>query len=157
MADTDTDSEWEFALIEPLLPPWRDPALARAELERFIADMRPEDALGLRLVREMVVQSAWADFVCGAFKPTLDHLVGGRPVTQAVLGEAFATHFTLLDGMIASAASVRNGRDRLARFYDSRECTRLRAALGLLEAELNALQPPPANPGEPEMAEGEDG
>jgi len=155
MADTDTDSEHEFALIEPLLPPGRDPGLARAELEKFIADMRPEDALGRRLVREIVVESAWADFVLGAFKPTLDHLVGGRPVTQAVLGEAFATHFTELDGVLASAASVRNNRDRLARSYDSRESTRLRGALGLLEAELKALQPPPAAPGE--MAEGKDG
>jgi hypothetical protein len=43
MADIDTDNEHEFALIEPLLPLGCEAALARGELEGFIADMRPED------------------------------------------------------------------------------------------------------------------
>lgn len=157
MADTDTDSEQEFALIELLLPPGHDPSLVRTELAGFFADMMPRDTLGRRLVREIVVQSAWSDFLNGAFGPTLDHLMGGKAITPGVIGEAFATHFELLDGLIASSEAVRCGRDRLARSYDSRESTRLREALGLIEARLKELEPPAAAPDGLETEEDKDG
>jgi hypothetical protein len=120
MADIDQDWEQEFALVEPLLPPGYDPELARTELAKFLGDMKPEDALGRRLVREIVVQSAWGDFLHAAFGPTFAHVTGGQPVTPCAIGEGFANHFGLLVGMIDSAANVRDGRDSRARFYDSR-------------------------------------
>lgn len=156
MPDIDQDWEHEFALIEPQLPPGYDLELARTELARLMGDMKPEDALGRRLVREIVVQSAFGDFMHAAFGPTFAHVTGGQPVTPGVIGEAFASHFELLVGMIDSAANVRAGRDSRARFYDSRECSKLRHALAVLEAKLNQLQPPDANPDGSETVGGKD-